>query len=185
MNRDIKNDLSAETYKRGKTLFSFTNESLGAILEICKNGGSPEEALAAWNVNRVSREVGSIAFLPMSLMDWMIAEIQTSKEDQLLERWLEAGKTLGIFFKSSFTTFDAFLRFYEQMGLSLQGRRVRFTREANQDEYLFEGVYPRFSKAATTCMAYLNEGTLSAFSMKVVQRTLAEGVFILKVRKQT
>ena len=181
--RDTVNELSSEANRRKKTIYSFTNECLKTILTICQDGGSPEEALAAWSVNKVARELGSVPFLPMGLVDAMVTQLHVSGGDKLYEMWLDAGKTLGIFLKNEFPTYEELLKFNSMVALSLQGRRVRFVKEDNHDDYLFEGIYPRFSKVATACMAYLHEGILSEYSFKVTERNLAESVFMFKAKK--
>lgn len=181
--RDTVNELSSEANRRKKTLYSFTNECLKTVLAICQDGGSPEEALAAWGVNKVTRGLGSMPFLPMGLVDSMVTQLHVSGEDKLYGMWLDAGKTLGTFLKNEFPTYEELVRFNAMVALSLQGRRLRFVKEDERDDYLFEGIYPRFSKVATACMANLHEGILSIYSFKVTERNLAEGVFIFRAKK--
>ena len=93
IDKKVFDEFAAEADQRKMTLFAFANESLSAITNICREGGTPEELYKIWRVLSILRQVDVIT-LPTDFVEELIELLYHSDKALTLAKFRDLGTSL-------------------------------------------------------------------------------------------
>ena len=183
---EVADELSAEALKRNKTLYAFANETLGAMISVCKLSGEPSEVLPAWKMGRMLKEVDAVP-LPGDLLEKVIKKIYNSDRDWMLKTWFGEGQRIGNYLRMGYPE----LQSLAQAAIEFQGllplRRLEI-REATGDgqkgQLVVRAVGAGMSEEATSCAEQFIRGVVDAYSWTTKSGRTSEGIIELQVMKE-
>jgi len=91
--------LADEASRANKTLFSFSNECLEAVLKIFQEHGSVDEIYPFWLQTRMSKEMDGMPLLNRGLVDSMVKTFYPKDSEVLLKIFFECGVLFGSYIK--------------------------------------------------------------------------------------
>jgi hypothetical protein len=181
IDEEVAASLSDEATKENKTIYALSNESLKAILNICKSGGRPEEVYVSWMFTRILKDL-DIVPTPGDLVEKLLKKLYESDKDWLLSTWFEEGQRIGAYLR---LTSPRMLDLSEEakdiskVGL-LPVKRLEMESEG-EDGFTVRVVGAGLSEESTSCADQLIKGIISAYSLHVVSSKMSEGIIELRV----
>jgi hypothetical protein len=195
----VASAISDEATKENKTLYAFANESLREVLNVCKEGGSPNEIFSAWRFTRILRDVESIP-IPGDLVEKCIKRLYEVDKEWILKLWFEEGLKLGTYLRMYFPKLDDLAHEAEEFRDLLPVRRVEvqeseaFVEEEERGEnaraggklksVVIRAVGAGLSIESTKCSEQLIRGIVSAYSLSIVSSNISEGIIELKAEQK-
>jgi hypothetical protein len=89
----IAEEFSMQAGRKGKTLYTFTNEWLDTDSKISAEGGTAEDILGHWRVCSILRQVDIIT-LPADFVEQLISKLYVSEKENVLKMFRELGESL-------------------------------------------------------------------------------------------
>jgi hypothetical protein len=181
IDEEVAASLSDEAAKENKTIYALSNESLKAILNICKSGGRPEEVYVSWMFTRILKDL-DIVPTPGDLVEKLLKKLYESDKDWLLSTWFEEGQRIGAYLR---LTSPRMLDLSEEakdiskVGL-LPVKSLKMESEG-EDGFTVRVVGAGLSEESTSCADQLIKGIISAYSLHVVSSKMSEGIIELRV----
>jgi hypothetical protein len=196
----IASSMSDEASKENKTLYAFANESLREVLNVCKEGGSPNEIFSSWRFTRILRDVESIP-IPGDLVEKCIKRLYEVDKDWILKLWYEEGLKLGSYLRMYFPKLEDLAHEAEEFRDLLPVRRVEvqeseaFVEEEEErgenaragrklKSIVIRAVGAGLSIESTKCSEQLIRGMVSAYSLSIVSSNISEGIIELKAEQK-
>ena len=170
--------LAAEASKRGKTLYSLTNEILDTALRVYGEGGSANEMFPAWKASRMWKDISGTPFLPRRLIRKMVEGLYPRDREWLLQEWVEAGRELGDRLRAYYPTLEDL-----QAGMSgvqplIEERHFEIQRQRGPDE-LHQEILMQVATDLTPELAACGErflvGLLHAYSFRATKSQVTGG----------
>ena len=96
IDEEVAASLSDEATKENKTIYALSNESLKAILNICRSGGRPEDAYTTWMFTRILRDLDTVP-TPGDLVEKLLRKLYEVDKEWLLHTWFEEGQRIGAY----------------------------------------------------------------------------------------
>ncbi len=175
---DVADELSSEAMKRNKTLYAFANESLMAVMSVCKLSGEPSEVLASWKMGRMLKDVDAVP-LPGDLLEKLIGKLYESDKDWLLGVWLAEGKRIGSYLRMGY----AELTDLSQAAVEFQGllplKRLEFRSAVHGEprgQIVLRAIGAGISSEATACAEQFIRGVVESYAWGVRSVRTAEGI---------
>jgi hypothetical protein len=182
---DVADGLSEEAMKRNKTLFAFANESLTAVISVCKLSGEPSEVVPAWKMGRMLKEVDAVP-LPGDMVEKIIKRLYESDKEWLMKTWLAEGVRIGSYLRMGYQD----LTNLAQAAVEFQGllpfRRLEFrsVESGAKDQLVVRAIGAGMSPEATSCAEQFIRGVVDAYSWSVKSSRTAEGIIEMQLSKE-
>jgi hypothetical protein len=181
IDQEVAASLSDEAERENKTMYALSNESLKAILDICKNGGRPEDVYTSWMFTRILKDLDTVP-TPGDLVEKLLGKLYEVDKDWLLRAWFEEGQKIGAYLRLSsprMQDLSAEARDVSKLGL-LPVKRLEME-EAGDNEFILRVVGAGLSEESTSCADQLFKGIVSAYSLHIVSSEMSEGIIELRV----
>lgn len=182
----IADELSIEASKRNKTLYAFANESISAVLSVCKNGGNPSEVFAAWKLGKMLREIDAVPVLG-NLLEKMIRKLYERDKDWLEKAWFDEGQRIGTYLQMSFDSLENLFSAIDEFSGLLPLKRIEVRRMSEPDgksTFLLRVVGAGLSIEATSCAEQLIAGIVGTYSWSIRKSKISEGILELEISKE-
>jgi hypothetical protein len=169
--------LADEATRENKSLYALTNESLTAVLRICKYGGSPKEVYPSWRWSRILKDTDAIP-LPGGLMEKLMKKVFSTDKDWLLKEWFDEGKRVGSYLHMYAEDFQQLISRVDELQGLIPVKRVEFERKDQQGKVtvLVRVIGAGFSRESTSCTEQFLLGILSAYPYKITSNKVFEGM---------
>jgi hypothetical protein len=183
---DVADKLSAEAMKRNKTLYAFANESLEAVVSVCRLSGEPSEVLPAWRLGRMLKEVDAVP-IPGDLVEKLLKKLYQEDRDWLLKAWQAEGERIGSYLQMGYPE----LAQLSQAAVEFQGllplKRVEFRNledSGTRGRMVLRAVGAGQSLESTTCAEHFVRGVAGSYSWSVRGVKVAEGILELELQEE-
>jgi hypothetical protein len=181
IDEEIAASLSDEATRENKTMYALSNESLKAILNICKSGGRPEDVYTSWMFTRILKDLDTVP-TPCDLVEKLLGKLYEVDKAWLLRTWFEEGLRIGAYLRLTsprLQDLSAEAKNLSKLGL-LPVKRLEMENEG-EDEFTLRVVGAGLSEESTSCADQLFKGIVSAYSLHVVSSEMSEGIIELRV----
>ncbi len=183
---EVADELSAEAMKRNKTLYAFANESLEAVISVCKLSGEPSEVLATWKLGRMLKEVDAVP-IPGDLAEKLLKKLFETDREWLLGVWAAEGRRMGSYLQMGYPE----LAQLSQAAVEFQGllplKRVEVRSledSGSRSRLVLRAVGAGQSKESTACAEQFVTGMVESYSWAVKASRTAEGFLELELAKE-
>jgi hypothetical protein len=179
--------LADEATKENKSLYALTNEAIGAVLKVCRYGGTPSEVYPSWRYSRILKDTDAIP-LPGDLMEKVMKKVYSTDRDWLLQEWNNEGKRIGSYLHMYAEDFQLLESRIDELQGFLPVKRVEFERREEKQrmrsELIIRVVGAGFSQESTSCTEQFLLGILSAWPFKMISSKSSEGMIEVKVEEE-
>jgi hypothetical protein len=177
--------LADEATRENKSLYALTNEALGAVIKVCKYGGSPKEVYPSWRWSRILKDTDAIP-LPGDLMERLMKRTFETDKEWLLSEWLNEGKRVGSYLHMYAEDFQALIPRVDELQGFLPVKRVEIEKKENDGRVgiVVRVVGAGFSVESTTCTEQFLLGILSAYSYMVTNTKVSEGMIEIRAEEE-
>lgn len=182
---DVADRLSAEAMKRNKTLYAFANESLDAVISVCKLSGEPSEVVPSWKMGRMLKDVDAVP-LPGDMVEKVVKKLFETDRDWLLKTWFTEGERVGSYLRMAYQELPSLA----QAAIEFQGllplKRLEFrTADAGESKgvLVIRAIGAGLSAEATACAEQFIRGVITSYSWTVRSSRTAEGIMELQVSR--
>ncbi len=183
---EVADELSAEAMKRNKTLYAFANETIGAVISVCKLSGEPSEVLPSWKMGRMLKEVDAVP-LPGDLVEKIVRRLYESDREWMLKTWFAEGQRIGSYLRMGYPELQALATAAVEFQGLLPLRRLEIREAAGAEmrgQFVVRAVGAGQSVEATTCAEQFIRGVVDAYSWNVKSGRVSEGIIELQVLKE-
>ncbi len=184
IDQEVAASLADEATRENKTMYALSNESLKAVLSICRSGGRPEDVYMSWMFTRILKDLDTVP-TPGDLVEKLLIRLYEIDKTWLLRTWYDEGLRLGAYLRMSsprFQDLSAEAREVSKLGL-LPVKRLEME-SVDDDELTVRVVGAGLSEASTSCADQLLKGILSTYSLHVISAKMAEGIIELRVSRK-
>lgn len=175
-------EFELQAQKQGKTLFSFTNETLSVMAKISAEGGTPGELYDIWHVLSVMRLVDVIT-LPADFVDDIIAELYHADKELLLKKFSELGSRLVSTLKVLVDNVDGLSQLGEDLRFIIPVKRFTLTELRDRDGVQVEVIGAGRRLESTECCARFLEAILNGYGLKIVKEQIDVGTIRVTAKK--
>ena len=175
---EVADELSAEAMKRNKTLYAFANESLTAVISVCKLSGEPGEVLQSWRLSRMLKDVEAVP-LPGDLVEKLVKKLYSTDKDWLLKTWHEEGSRIGSYLRMAYND----LPMLAQAAVDFQGllpvRRLEIRGTGVREEketIVLRAIGAGLSVESTACAEHFISGIIDAYAWTIGSSRAVEGI---------
>jgi hypothetical protein len=177
--------LADEATKENKSLYALTNESLAAVLKICKYGGSPKEVYSSWRWSRILKDTDAIP-LPGDLMERLMKKVYLSDKDWLLKEWFDEGKRVGSYLLMYAQDFGLLASRVDELQGFLPVKRVEIEIKEEQGKTVavVRVIGAGFSPESTRCTEQFVLGVISAYPYKITYSRVSEGMIEVRAQEE-
>jgi hypothetical protein len=182
----VAEELSFEAGKENKTQYALANESLLAVLEVTKGGGSPKQIYPSWKFVSMMKDVGSLV-LPEDLVEKLIGRMYDTDKDWLLKAWYDEGVRLGDFLRMSAVNPEDLGKVIEEFQVLLPAQKIEFKKMSGDSAsyggsmYEIRAMGAGSSIESTTCADQFIRGIVSSYSLKIVESKVSRGIIAIKL----
>jgi hypothetical protein len=177
--------IADEANKENKSLYALTNESLAAVLKVCKYGGTPRELYPSWRWGRILKDTDAIP-LPGDLMEALIKKVYATEKDWLLKEWFEEGRRIGAYLHMYAEDFKELVSRVDELQGFLPVKRVEFERKEEdwKAKVVVRVIGAGFSHESTSCTEQFLLGILSAYQYKITDSRISGGLIEVKAEEE-
>ena len=185
VDEQIADGLADEAGKENKSLYAMANESLSAVLKICRYNGTPRDLYPSWRWGRILKDTDAIP-LPGGLMEKLMRKVYASEREWLLDEWQTEGRRVGDYLHMYAEKFDDLIPRVDELQGFLPVKRVEF--EHKSDSQGMEMVTVRvigagFSQETTECTQHFLLGILSAYRYKILSSRISQGIIEIEAEE--
>jgi len=183
---EVADELSAEAMKRNKTLYAFANESLTAVISVCKLSGEPSEVLSAWKLGRILKEVDAVP-IPGDLTEKLLKKLYETDSDWLLKSWAAEGRRIGSYLQMGYQDLSSLSRDAVDFQKLLPFKRVEVRSlddASGRARLLLRIVGAGLSSESTACAEQFARGIAESYLWTVRTVKMAEGILELELSKE-
>lgn len=180
----VADSLSDEAAKENKTLYALANEALQAVLQVCREGGKPEDVYVSWFFTRVLRDLDSVP-VPGDLLEKMVKALYAANSSALLSYWFDEGARIGAYLRLSSPKIEGLSSEVKELSKAnlLPLKRIE-VREEEGDKVAIRVVGAGPSAESTKCAEHLIRGLIGAYSYRVIESTATEGMIQVRASRQ-
>jgi hypothetical protein len=181
IDEEVAASLSDEATRENKTMYAFSNESLRVILNVCRNGGRPEDVYTSWMFTRILKDLDTVP-TPGDLVEKLLRKLYEVDKEWLLHTWFEEGQRIGAYLHLSsprMQDLSVEAKEISKLGL-LPVKRLELEYDGD-NEFIVRVVGAGLSEESTTCADQFFKGIISAYSLYVVSSKVSEGIIELRV----
>ncbi len=182
---EVADSLSEEAMRRNKTLYAFANESLEAVVEVCKLSGEPAEIPPAWKMGRMLKDLDAVP-LPGDLVEKLVKKLYGTEKEWLLKIWEAEGDRIGKYLQMGYQDLGQL----SQAAVEFQGllplKRIEVRSVGQGDakgRMVVRAVGAGMSPESTACAEHFIRGIITSYSWEVRQSKASEGILELEIAK--
>jgi hypothetical protein len=182
---DIADQLSDQAMRRNKTLYAFANESLEAVISVCKLAGEPSDVLPSWKMGRMLRDVDAVP-LPGDLVEKLIKKLFETQKDWLLKAWFEEGKRIGNYLGMGIQELTSLA----ETALEFQGllplKRIEIRNidsGESKGQIVIRAIGAGLSTETTACAEQFMRGIIDSYGWFAKGSKMAEGIIEIRASK--
>jgi hypothetical protein len=182
---EVAEKLSAEAMRRNKTLYAFANESLEAVISVCRLSGEPFEVLSSWKMSRMLKDVDAVP-LPGDLVEKLIKKLFAADRDWLLGIWAQEGGRIGNYLQMSYPEISQL----SQAAVEFQGLlplkrvEVRSVPAGERPRMNLRAIGVGQSEESTACAEQFIRGIVESYGWSVKGTRSSEGILELEISKE-
>jgi len=105
LDKIVFDEFASQAAQEGKTLYSFTNEWLGAAAKISAAGGNARDVFELWRTTTVLRQLDTLV-LPSDFVDELLAELYEHDKPAILKAFTNLGAGLVGILKIAATSIE-------------------------------------------------------------------------------
>lgn len=182
---ETADSLTVEATRENKSLYALSNEALSAVLEICKDGGSPREVYPSWRMSRILKDTDAIP-LPGDFVEKLMKKVFAIDREWLLKEWFDEGKRIGSYLHMYAEEFQQLARMIDELQGLLPVKRVEIERveEQGMKSVLVRIIGAGFSHESTMCTEQFLIGILSAYPYKIKDSKISEGLIEVRAEEE-
>ena len=178
----IYEEFSLQARRQNKTLFAFTNETLGAICKICNEGGSVSDVYPLWHASSVLRQI-EVMTLPSDFLEELIAAQYAVNKEKLLKMFWDLGLGLVGLLKIAAGDLETLSTMTKEFMLLLPIKNFKIGNNKDcQVEVGIEGAGKRIYRA--DCRAEFVKAVLNGYGYETLKQELGTGTIRLWARKR-
>ncbi len=183
---EVADRLSAEAMRRNKTLYAFANESLEAVISVCRQSGEPSEVVPSWKLGKMLKEVDAVP-IPGDLVEKILKKLFETDRDWLMKVWGAEGKRIGSYLQMGYQELpqlsEAAVEF--QGLLPLKRVEVRSLGDpSSKGRMVLRAVGVGLSEESTACAEQFVRGIVESYGWSVKGSKVAEGILELEVARE-
>ena len=182
---DVADRLSEEAMKRNKTLYAFANESLEAVVAVCRLSGEPHEIPPAWKMGRMLKDLDAVP-LPGDLVEKLVRKLFETEKEWLLKTWEAEGDRVGRYLQMGYPELSQL----SQAAVEFQGllplKRIEVRNASDgsvKGRMLVRAVGAGLSVESTACAERFIAGIVRSYSWEVKQSRATGGILELEISK--
>lgn len=172
----IVDQLEAEAKKRGYTIYSLTNIALQALLELLKEGYSPDLLISLIKFYKLSQTLRTIP-----VTDWfiekLVEEVHRSSKDKLKEICERTGEQLATFLQGYAPTIEDLINLWKEIKNALPINDISVRNK--DDEFLITITGSGFGLEATECSAWIASKIFESYGLKIESVVAKQGGIVL------
>ena len=182
---DVAEKLSAEAMRRNKTLYAFANESLEAVISVCRLSGEPSEVLPSWKMSRMLKDVDAVP-IPGDLLEKLIKKLGALDREWLLKIWTQEGARIGNYLQMGYPEISQL----SQAAVEFQGllplKRIEVRSVAGGDRARMDvrAIGVGLSEESTACAEQFIRGIVGSYGWSVKKGRVSEGILELEISKE-
>lgn len=174
---DLMKELEKEAKSRGYTIYSLTNISLRAMLELIKNGEDSTTLTSLVEFYKISKD---LEIIPVT--SWYIeslVKLAYEKDQKALEEICEgAGQQISSYLKSRASSLEELLEIYNNIRSALPIKDIN-VRQSSNSVLEIRVTGSGFSKEATFCTSRVFKKILETYNFEVLDLSYSPGGIIL------
>ena len=178
----IYEEFSLQARRQNKTLFAFTNETLGAICKICNEGGSVSDVYPLWHASSVLRQI-EVMTLPSDFLEELISAQYATNKEKLLKMFWDLGLGLVGLLKIAAGDIETLATMTKEFMLLLP---IKNFKVANSKDNLIEvGIVGAGKRIETAeCSAEFVKAVLNGYGYETTKQELGTGTIRLWARRR-
>ena len=180
---DVAEKMSEEAMKRHKTLYAFANESLEAVVGVCRLSGEPDEILPSWKLGKMLKEVDAVP-VPGDVLEKLVRKLYGAEKEWLLGVWFAEGERIGNYLRMGYPELSGLAQAAVEFRGLLPLRRLEFRsvdEGGTKGQLVVRAVGAGQSAETTACAEQFIRGVIESYSFKVRGSRTSEGIIELKV----
>ena len=178
----IYEEFSLQARRQNKTLFAFTNETLGAICKICNEGGSVSDVYPLWHASSVLRQI-EVMTLPSDFLEELIAAQYAVNKEKLLKMFWDLGLGLVGLLKIAAGDLETLSTMTKEFMLLLPIKNFKIGN--NKDSQVEVGIVGAGKRIETAeCSAEFVKAVLNGYGYETLKQELGTGTIRLWARKR-
>ena len=179
----IYEEFSLQARRQNKTLFAFTNETLGAICKICNEGGAVSDVYPLWHASSVLRQI-EVMTLPSDFLEELIASEYAVNKDKLLKMFWDLGLGLVGLLKIAAGDIETLASMTKEFMLLLPIKNFKVGNN-NKDGLVEVGIVGAGKRIETAeCSAEFVKAVLNGYGYETTKQELGTGTIRLWARKR-
>lgn len=178
----IYEEFSLQARRQNKTLFAFTNETLGAICKICNEGGSVSDLYPLWHVSSVLRQI-EVMTLPSDFLEELIAVRYAEDKDKLLKMFWDLGLGLVGLLKIAAGDLETLALMTKEFMLLLPIKNFKIN--SDKDGTIEVGIVGAGKRNETAeCSAEFVKAVLNGYGYETTKQELGTGTIRIWARRR-
>ena len=178
----IYEEFSLQARRQNKTLFAFTNETLGSICKICNEGGSVGDVYPLWHASSVLRQI-EVMTLPSDFLEELIEAQYATNKDKLLKMFWDLGLGLVGLLKIAAGDIETLANKTKEFMLLLPIKNFKVM--TNKDSMIEVGIVGAGKRIETAeCSAEFVKAVLNGYGYETTKQELGTGTIRLWARKR-
>ena len=178
----IYEEFSLQARRQNKTLFAFTNETLGAICKICNEGGSVSDVYPLWHASSVLRQI-EVMTLPSDFLEELIEAQYAVNKEKLLKMFWDLGLGLVGLLKIAAGDLETLSTMTKEFMLLLPIKNFKVSN--NKDSQVEVGIVGAGKKMETAeCSAEFVKAVLNGYGYETTKQELGTGTIRIWARKR-
>ena len=177
---EIASKLGELAEKRGMTMFSLANESLGVMLELLEDGLTPREVKESIYLFRILNELETVP-VPARLMDRMMAALYHKARDEAEAMFCDAGRAIANYLVAVFGSLSNVIEVVSQLPKYVPIKRIDVNERGDMLQVELVGV--GYSNEAAYLVKVATKCLVEAMGYEEVDSGYSAGVVYVKARR--
>lgn len=178
----IYEEFSLQARRQNKTLFAFTNETLGSICKICNEGGAVSDVYPLWHASSVLRQI-EVMTLPSDFLEDLIAAQYSVDKAKTLKMFWDLGLGLVGLLKIAAADLETLASMTKEFMLLLPIKNFKVN--SNRDGIIEVGIVGAGKRMETAeCSAEFVKAVLNGYGYETTKQELGTGTIRIWVRKR-
>ena len=179
----IYEEFSSQARRQNKTLFAFTNETLGAICKICYEGGAVSDLYPLWHASSVLRQI-EVMTLPSDFLEELIAAEYAGSKEKVLKMFWDLGSGLVGVLKMAAGDIETLAAMAKEFMLLLPIKNFKVGNNS-KDGLMEVGIVGAGKRVETAeCSAEFVKAVLNGYGYETTRQELGTGTIRLWARKR-
>lgn len=171
--------------RRNKTLYAFANESLEAVISVCRLSGEPDEIPPSWKMGRMLKDLDAVP-LPGDLVEKLIKKLFALDKEWLMGAWEAEGDRIGKYLQMGYQDMTQLSQAVVEFQGLLPMKRVEVRAVAEGDSkgrMLVRAVGAGLSAESTACAERFIRGIIASYEWTVKESKMSDGIIELEISR--